>query len=424
MGVPIETALRWEQRHEYQTPEGCDLPPALRELVDHHFATARTKGWDARLKEYWDLNRFKIQDTEKYGDYRWIEFTPADLETAHVIKPDTFSLYGPKHAEERNPTSYQLRSTIHMCKKTRRDEFHGFMDLPIEIRDMVYRCALLKGKVIVPNSRRATMLLEPVKYLKSDDGYDYVRYKGLSNEPGPARGPLGLVQGVSRAVHDGAAEVYFSGNQFVFPAGEFVLPSFCNVRDGLSPSRVVASRGRSRLTNNAPLLRDVSYTFDMRDHPTDDYSNLYANFYVKDSIDGRTISPAEALQALHDAKALELEIDWAERVDSIKRMTLDRLVLDFEECYCAVGCCRKVGWVLDRFLHEGPPPGTQDTEGNAYSSVDWFARPPLVVEVRGFRSHEEKLMALRKLVDLRSEICYDRRVGKDRFNADVFRNLY
>lgn len=408
MGVPIETAMRWEQCHEYG-PEGCDLPPVFRELVDQHFATARTKDWDTRLKEYWELNEYKIRDKEKYGGYRWIEFTPTNLNIAHAIKPDTSSLYRPEKAKDKDPISYELRSTIHMCNGMRHDEFHGFMNLPSEIRDMVYGYALHKGKVAVPNSSRATRRLEPVKYYLSDDGFGYSRYQGLEEELSAmedvnrAPRPLGLVQGVSKAVHDEAARVYFGGNQFVFPAGEFLLPSHCNLFHA-SPSAVWPAQrdggDAADRRNNAPLLRDVSYTFDMRDHPADDYSNLYRSYEIKLSIDKRTRSPGEAMQALHDQKAFSLEVDWAERVDSIKRMTLDRLVLDFEECYCAVGCCRRVGWVLDRFLHRGPPPGTQDTERNAYSSVDWVARPPLAVEVMGFVSDEEKAMGEGKLKKL------------------------
>lgn len=87
-------------------------------------------------------------------------------------------------------------------------------------------------------------------------------------------------------------------------------------------------------------------------------------------------------------------------------MTLDRLVLDFQECYCAIGCCRKVRWVLDRFIHEGPPPGTADTQDNAYSSIDWLSRPPLVIEVMGLVNDKEEVRALKKLKKLRGSEVY------------------
>lgn len=278
------------------------------------------------------------------------------------------------------------------------------MDLPSEIRDLIYSYALCKGRVIVPNSGGAAGDLEPVKHYRTNDGFYYSRYKGLEQEllamgdSQRASSPLGLVQGVSRAVHDEAARIFFGRNQFIFPAGRFRRPAYCNLLDapGQSSEEDFARDLKSR-TNNALLLRDVSYTFDMRDHPGDDYANFYRSFDIKNSVDARTISQEEALQALHGQKNFDLEIDWVERIDCIKRMTLNRLVLAFEECYCAIGCCRRVGWVLDRFLHVGQPPGVADIEDNAYSSLDWVSRPPLVVEVMGLVNDEEEAMVQEKL---------------------------
>lgn len=289
-------------------------------------------------------------------------------------------------------------------RQTRHDKFHHFMDLPSEIRDLIYSYALCKGRVIVPNSGGVAGGLEPVKHYRTNDGFYYSRYKGLEQEllaMGNGRrapSPLGLVQGVSRAVHDEAARIFFGRNQFIFPAGRFRRPAYCNLLDtpGRSSEEDFSRDLRSR-TNNALLLRDVSYTFDMRDHPGDDYANFYRSFDIKNSVDARTLSQVEALQALHAQKNLDLEIDWVERIDCIKRMDLDRLVLSFEECYCAIGCCRRVGWVLDRFLHEGQPPEVADIEDTAYSSLLWDSRPPLVVEVMGLVNDEEEAMAREKL---------------------------
>lgn len=409
MGVPIETALRWEQNYDYQVPEGRTLPPALREMVDHHFATARTKDWDARLKEYWNLHEYKIPISENHNDHKRTVISLADLNIDDATRPDTCSLSPSDQAEEGDLASYQLRSTVYMCKQIRRGEFHGFLQLPVEIRNMIYSHALHKGRVVVPNSGPATRRAEPVRHYRTNDGFYYRRYEGLETEllamedGRRAPRPLGLIQGVSRAVHDEAASIYFGGNQFIFPAGPFLRPRHCNLRG----FHEVASQQNARFfhdfnnqTNNAPLLRDVSYTFDMRDHPADDYANLYRDFAIKDTVDSDAPAPARALQALHDQKSLDLEIDWAERVDSVKRMPLDRLVLDFQECYCAVGCHRKAGWVLDRLLHKGPPPGTEDTADNAYSSIGWVGRRPSVVEVMGMVSEAEEAMAGKKLREL------------------------
>ncbi|KKY31535.1 hypothetical protein UCDDA912_g08498 [Diaporthe ampelina] len=380
MGLPAATALRWERNHEYHIPEGRALSPAVRQVVDFYFATCRTKDWDARLKEYRELHENKIRNPYL------------------------------REIVEEDPASHQLLSVVETCRQMRRDEFHGFLQLPFEIRDMIYSHALHKGRVIVPNSALATRRVEPVKHYRTNDGFYYKRYEGLEMEllamedGRRAPCPLGLIQGVSRAVHDEASRAYFGGNQFIFPAGQFLRPSHCNLRGFYEASGQQASRFHDDLnhrTNNALLLRDVSYTFDMRDHPGDDYANLYRDFAIKDSVDSRALSPAQALQALHDQKTLDLEVDWAERIDSIKRMTLDRLALDLQECYCAVGCCRKAGWVLDRLLYSGPPPGTEDAGDNAYSSINWVGRRPLVVEVTGLVSEDERVMAGAKLGELR-----------------------
>jgi hypothetical protein len=416
MGVPMDTALRWEQKQEYDIPR-CEFPPELRECVTWHFVQARTKDWHARLKEYWDPNEDDIKNNEKFRDLirrKTAHGSQArDPEFYHDIFPRR-----PKEAEYEAAGYQQLRHTVERCKAMRAQEFYGFMYLPPEIRQMIYALILCKGTVIVPNSelgmRGSEGLVEHCLNPYSG-GYYYRRYHGslpeliAVNHPRrrsrPGATPLGLIQGVSRAVHDEAAGVYFGCNQFIFPAGQFVYPRYCNLRGGFEPPieqnfKQQFDDDLSNRTNNAPLLRDVSYAFDMRDNQTDDHSALYLCTGVKEAVDSQTISPAEALQELHDEKNSSLEVDWVERIDSIKHMTLDRLVLDFEECYCAMGCCRKVQWVLDRFVHGGPPPGTADTEDNAYAVFDWVSRPPLVIELMGLVNENEEARALRKLNNL------------------------
>lgn len=314
MGVPIETALRWEQKQKYNIPRRA-FPPTLHECVTWHFVKARTKDWDARLKEYWDPNEDEIRNNEKCRDYVQRSRTnnrSKEPEFYHDIEASLFSVSLPQGAE------HQLRRTVEKCKQMRGDEFYGFLHLPLEIRDMIYGFALRKGRVIVPNSKRG-MRGPPtlVEHYESSSGYYYRRYAGVIQELSamdhrrrtPA--PLGLVQGVSRSVHDEAARVYFGGNQFIFPAGQFMHPRYCNLRDDLeTPFDQVFHRDIDNRTNNAPLLRDVSYTFDMRDNTTDDYSNLYRSPELKDSVDSRSISPVEALQWLHDEKKFYLEVDW------------------------------------------------------------------------------------------------------------------
>lgn len=162
----------------------------------------------------------------------------------------------------------------------------------------------------------------------------------------------------------------------------------------------------------ASLARDVSFTFDMRDQYMDDNCNLHKGELIdKSEIDEGSLPPGEALLRLHNQKTMDLELAWVDRIDAIKTMTLDRIQLSFEECYCAIGCCRKVGWILDGFIHKDLPPGR--TEDEIYCNTDWKDRSPLVIEVLGWRSEKEKTMIEEKLGQLRSRGTTDIRLIED-----------
>lgn len=393
-------------------------------MMRDHFTTARTEDWDTRLARYWAFQEKKKVDEEKYGRYRLMQTSEfyhgepdgSNLDTGRAqgeLSRLLDSDLNRPHDAGAGAIAYKLRSAVAMHRRARvGTEFHGFLQLPPEIRHIIYGFVLLKGIVIVPNNTRA---IGPgtVKYWQSNDGECYLRYDGLVKDlkrmGRRQRRPLFLIQGVHRTVHAEALQVYFGGNKFIFPSGMFFRPSLFGTLVRIASSDVeVMERRYSRKfengENNAPLVRDVSYAFDMRDCVTDDYENLYRDPTLKNNIDGQSVSPRGALQMLHDRKALELEIVWAERVDCIKWMTLDRLGLSFDECYCSIGCCRKVGWVLDRILYAGPPPGTEDTRENAYSILDWKARPPLVISVSGWKNDMEGKLIREKLGKLRESL--------------------
>lgn len=431
MGVSSETAQRWEQKRQYQISESIVTPVAVSKVVRDHFITARTEDWATQLEKYRALQEKRKVDEQRYGEYRWIHFGRSyHLDPDHsIVEPgreqrESFSgmlsrLYDSDpdtpHDEGAGLIAYKLRSTVAMHRRRRvGTEFYGFLQLPSEIRNIIYGFLLLRGTVIVPNDTDSNGLGH-VKYWQQHDGDTYARYEGLERalkalQNGKReRKPLGLIQGVSRAVHTEAIRVYFGGNKFILPVGSISRPSFFDSLVGIMSNNVQMmdrrfSRDSEAGKNNAMLVRDVSYAFDMRDSFTDDYENLYYNDSLRVAIDeatGETSPPQEALQMLHDQKTFDLDVVWAERIDCIKWMTLDRLALSFEECYCSSGCCRKVEWVLDRFLHTGLPPGTADTYQNAYSSVSWRTRPPLLIEVSGWKNQREKKMISEKLGKLR-----------------------
>lgn len=419
MVVPLKTAQKWEGHGpELQDPAPYVPPLAVSAMIYDHFVTARTQDWETRLANYWASQRQAEVDEEKFGNYRWIQFSKVycrnpDL-NMHPVQEHGESFSGmlsrllnsdpdSLHDAGAESVAYKLRSTVAMRRRLRiGTEFQGFLQLPSEIRNIVYGFLLPKGTYIVLND----------PFFRNDfwrgfGGNTYERYHGLEEslralQSRHKRETLGLLQGVSRVIHAEATGVFFGGNRFIFPFGECSRPSFFNTLVGIASNDVQVMERRfcsrsERGVNNAPLVRDVSYTFDMRDHVERDYINLYFNDTLRADINQARISSQDALRRLHDQKTYELEVAWAERIDCIKWMTLDRLQLSFEECYCSIGCCRKVEWVLDRFLHTGPLPGTADDDENVYSMLDWKARPPLVIECAGWKSDREAELIWEKL---------------------------
>lgn len=153
----------------------------------------------------------------------------------------------------------------------------------------------------------------------------------------------------------------------------------------------------------ASLARDVSYAFDMRDSQLKDIEVVYEMDGIQDELERGEITRQEAIIQLHDCKTERLEFEWVERIEAIKYMTLDRLQLSFEDCYCSNGCCRKVDWVLDGFVYDDVPPGR--TEADVFCDKPWRIRPPLVIEVFGWRNEKEKTMIQKKLDQLRGSKC-------------------
>lgn len=421
MGVPLQTATQWELDQHYQIPESFDLPSSVQLMVHEHFKHARTADWMTRLADYRTFQEKKKVDQVRHGKYEWINFhesyrvniEPRRASGSNVLESET--LLRLLHSNPNGPhdagadiIAYKLRSTMAMHRQRRvGTEFHGFMHLPPEIRNIVYSYLLLKGSVIVPNDVGAGKfgLVHP---WGNHRGKTYERYQGLERQlqalmaVNRKRKPMGLIQGVSRTVHAEATRMYFGSNRFILPVGDFLHPSRFNYIDRIIGDDVEEmynrySRACEEGTNNAPLVRDVSYAFDLRDCETNDYDNLCYDDRIRDAVDEGSITPGEAMRRLHDQKTFSLEEGWVERVDAIQSMSLNRLQLDFEECYCAMGCCRKVSWLLDRFLYTGTPPGTADTPENAYSMVGWRTGPPRVIEVSGWRNDREEALIREKL---------------------------
>ncbi|KAL8779732.1 MAG: hypothetical protein Q9213_006800 [Squamulea squamosa] len=229
------------------------------------------------------------------------------------------------------------------------DTFYRFMDLPIEIRAMIYDLALVRGKICVPTlPKKFRDELDVVDFcagcnnapyrLTTFDKYVYHRYLDFLEytEDAPPIF-LSLLQGVSKAVQAEAEAVFYgSKNLFVMPAGVFVYPAV--------HGRVVARR---------PPFQSLSFTFDMRDSSACvcKDSHIVRRGVNQQSHQGCfdvQLTQQQRLQLIHDLQRFALEGVWNARCLIIKDLDLRYLELDFEECYCPMGCCRMVDFVCAR----------------------------------------------------------------------------
>lgn len=301
-------------------------------------------------------------------------------------------------------------------------QFHYFMDLPLSLRYTIYELLLVRGKIFISNSitpyilyatasasRPSVSPLEKSVVLQTDI-YQYVilpysrhtytghtrqRYVDIETYATPE---TGLLRGVSKAVQEEAERIFWSAkNLFVFPAGEFRFPTYYHSMSYFPfydhPKRKL-------------LAKAVSYTFDMRDAgPVDPYYTR-EQYRFRHRQNGPTpfdnLSPPQQMQRLHDALDRQVERVWDDRCFLITRyLQLDRLQLDFEECYCALGCCRKVEYVCNQLRYHAA------FTALCYRSPFRHGIVP-VFEVVGFRDEAEKEMIRERL----AEAC---RVSRDAF---------
>jgi hypothetical protein len=300
--------------------------------------------------------------------------------------------------------------------------FRFFMDLPLSLRYTVYELLLIRGKIFVSNSvaqnipsatastSRPSLSPRGKSVAMPTDGYQSTilphsrhTYAGHARQryvdmQAYATPETGVLRGVSKAVQEEAERIFWSAkNLFVFPAGEFRFPTYYH---SLSYFPFYDHPKRKL------LAKAVSYTFDMRDAgPVDPYfAREHCRFPHRQDgpIPFDRLRPTEQMQRLHDALERQVERVWDDRCFLITRyLQLDRLQLDFEECYCALGCCRKVEYVCSQLRYHAA------FTALCYRSPFRHSLLP-VFEVMGFRDAAEKEMIRERL----AEAC---RVGRDAF---------
>lgn len=192
-----------------------------------------------------------------------------------------------------------------------------FLDLPAELRDVVYDICMTRGKVFIrPRPRR--------------DG----RYTGFEDFERPDW-PLLLV---SHQVRQEAAKVFMSRNHFVLS------------HDICSTTLLLSSPGETRLRSDPYLLkrlaqrhmRSVSVTLDIRSFIEDPLS-----FASSVGEELRRVWPGSLQNLTTDERALEfhhrcalLNDSWGYQCASFTNV--DHLEVDITNCICPIGCHRMI----------------------------------------------------------------------------------
>jgi hypothetical protein len=129
--------------------------------------------------------------------------------------------------------------------------------------------------------------------------------------------------------------------------------------------------------------RAVSYAFDMRDAGYLDHFKIREvcrRDMKEDEDDFEHLSPLQKMQALHDYQLdIPRDLFWDDRCEFLSvNLRLQRLEIDFEECYCPLGCCRMVDYVCEELQYP-------------------FREIPHRLDIIGWKDDAEKWMIQRRL---------------------------
>lgn len=252
----------WEEEELYDHKLQLRVYAHERRFIDQCFSEERTKYWSTRLNEYRDWRcDYRREPRPMQHDYQRQERLgrlpdgrqPGSLDE----KFDAVS----RHA------------LLQACRRARRNtEFHGFMYLPRELRDLIYGYAVATGsRFVITNPDLKEPSLEDLfedpngytcqRYFNNDDDEIPLRGRIPANlmrhrDPNQALGKMNLLRGVSYRIQREAAEVFFSRNQVVFTAGIVYAPRgfMYPINDRTDPMPIVY------VVRTPNLMRRVSRT--------------------------------------------------------------------------------------------------------------------------------------------------------------------
>lgn len=178
-----------------------------------------------------------------------------------------------------------------------------------------------------------------------------------------------MLQGVSRTVQKEAEVVFWgSKNEFVFPVGTFDYPVYFH------------GMGIAEAAQTIPPIKNVSFAFDQRDYEGYELSDAVALRHTV-LFDDPDLTGTALRDAIHDYRKDMLVSTWDARCRFLTvHMSLKRLQIDFEDCFCPSSCCRMV----DRVCNLLAP---------------WMEVPPEHWEIIGFWDQLEVEMIRKILIE-------------------------
>jgi hypothetical protein len=204
-----------------------------------------------------------------------------------------------------------------------------FLDLPPEIRNMIYKEILVVGKIFYPE-------LDPYDNRLHYD-FDYKK-------------PQFALLRVCKQIHSEAEPLYLGMNLFVLPNKFKDCRPFCEI--GRDP---VTFETRRFLFSKAAFthVRNIYFAFTTEGNGKMGSSRVWAKYHSDPwAMPYAQLSDESRFDMMHQWRLHDAEDDWMDLQLSLClfQSWMDYIEVDFSEAYCPVGCCRKVYVCTHRWI--------------------------------------------------------------------------
>ena len=247
----------------------------------------------------------------------------------------------------------------------------GFLNLPLEIRQIIYDFSLVTAKVIRPH----------VSLFEVETGLEVS--KELKNELA-----MGLLS-VNRLIREEARIVFYGSNVWYLSARFRYYESEDWSLHHFSPL----------WTANIQLFRRILINFDMREAHTKDTLAVAKHNYSTFNYHHVEQKENYTQHYHHDDIQILTMIAWARKLDLLHSMSLSSLDILVNDCYCPATCCRLVVPLLldpaflkqwhrvrqKHKLYEEEIPITSAMVLTKYDRNNWLAEPDEVDRERHSR---------------------------------------